>query len=151
MVGLHWQSRPRRLRTAWQICTALSAPLPTDAATLAASDAPIHVELNAAESVQNRCRLSFVVENKADAAIDSLKLDLAVFGRDGAIERRLVVEMGPVRAAKTMVRTFDVETECGQIGSILLNDVTACAPGDPATCLDRLTLSSRPAAIRFYK
>jgi len=151
MIGSHWQSGPRRHRAGWRVCAVLFALLRMDAATPAASDAPIHIELNSAESVQNRCRLSFVVENKADTAIDSLKLDLAVFGRDGAIERRLVVEMGPVRAAKTMVRAFDVETECGQIGSILLNDVTASAPGDPGTCLDRLTLSSRPAAIRFYK
>src|ERR1700704_6677155 len=58
---------------------------------------PIRVELNAAESVQSRCRLSFVIENKSEAAIESLKLDLAVFGRDGVIQRRLVTELGPVR------------------------------------------------------
>jgi hypothetical protein len=63
----------------------------------------------------------------------------------------MVVEMGPVRAAKTIVRTFNVETDCGQIGSILLNEVTACAPGELATCLDRPTLSSRSSTIRFYK
>ena len=130
---------------------ALLALLSMATPTLAAPDAPIRIELNAAENAQNRCRLSFVIENKADSPIETLKLDLAVFGQDGAIQRRLVVEMGPVRAAKTIVRIFDVESVCDQIGSILLNDVTACAPGEPGTCLDRLTLSSRPAGIRFYK
>jgi hypothetical protein len=74
-------------------------------------------------------RLTFVIENSAPSAIDILKLDLAVFDREGTIQRRMVVEMGPVHAMKTIVRTFNVETDCGQIGAVLLNEVTACAPG----------------------
>jgi hypothetical protein len=65
--------------------------------------------------------------------------------------RRLLTEMGPVRSAKTIVRTFAVEAECRQIGSILVNDVTACAPGEPGACLDGLGLSSRLQALRLYK
>lgn len=118
---------------------------------LAGSGDPIQVELNAIESVQSRCRLSFVVENKSEGAIESLKLDLAVFGREGTIQRRLVVEMGPVRGAKTMVRTFELDGDCAQIGSILVNDVTACTPGGPDACLDRLALSSRVPNVRLFK
>lgn len=151
MIGSYRQCRSASRWAAWRACVLVLLLASTNIAALAAPSDSIHIELNAAESVQNRCRLSFVVENKAETAIETLKLDLALFGRDGAIQRRLVVEMGPVRAAKTIVRTFDVETDCGELGSILLNDVTACAPGEPGTCLDRLTLSSRPAAIRFYK
>jgi len=91
--------------------------------------------------------LSFVVQNNAESAIDTLKLDLALFDREGAIRPRMIVEMGPVRAAKTIVRTFNVETDCRQIASILLNDVSACAPGELGACLDRLTLSSRSSTI----
>jgi len=121
-------------------------------ATIAAADPVIHIELNAAEAVQqDHCRLSFVVENNAENAIDTLKLDLALFDREGTINRRMIVEIAPLRAAKTIVRTFSVETDCGRIGSILLNDVTACSPGDPGGCLDRLALSSRPSTIRFFK
>jgi hypothetical protein len=117
----------------------------------AAAGDPIHVELNATESVQSRCRLSFVIENKSEAAIESLKLDLAVFGRDGVIQRRLVTELGPVRGAKTIVKAFELDTECGQIGSILVNDVTACAPVAPDACLDRLALSSHVPNVRLFK
>jgi hypothetical protein len=122
----------------------------TSPASAGAGDA-IRLELNAAESVQSRCRLSFVVENKSEGAIESLKLDLAVFDRDGVIQRRLVTELGPVRAAKTMVKAFELDTECGQIGSILVNDVTACAPMAPDACLDRLALSSHVPAVRMTK
>ena len=100
-------------------------------ATIATADPAIHIELNAAATgQQDHCRLSFVIENNAENAIDTLKLDLAVFDREGAINRRIIVEIGPLRAAKTIVRTFSVETDCGRVGSILLNDVTACSPGE---------------------
>lgn len=116
-----------------------------------AADQKLLVELNNAESADNRCRLSFVIENKSDVAIESLKLDLVAFGTDGSILRRLITEMGPVRAAKTMVRIFAVDTDCSALGAILVNDVTACTPGEPGACLDGLGLSSRLKALRLYK
>jgi hypothetical protein len=68
-----------------------------------------------------------------------------------AFAANLLTEMGPVRSAKTIVRTFAVDADCRQIGSILVNDVTACAPGEPGACLDGLALSSRLQALRLYK
>lgn len=111
---------------------------------------PIRVELNILDAGQKGCRASFVIENKA-SAIDSLKLDLVIFGKDGAISQRLVVEMGPLRAAKTVVKTFDLESDCASAGSILLNDVTSCSLPEPKACLDRLVLTSRIEKIRFFK
>ncbi|MGD9844942.1 MAG: hypothetical protein AB7U47_06090, partial [Variibacter sp.] len=65
---------------------------------------PITVELNAAEPVQNKCRVAFVIANKGATAIESLKLDLAIFNRDGGVQRRIVTEMAPLRRAKTIVK-----------------------------------------------
>jgi len=124
---------------------------PVQSSIGATAENPIRIELNTVENVQNSCRLSFVIENKGETPIETLKLDLAVFGREGAIQRRLIVELGPIRGSKTLVRAFDVEGDCAQIGSVLVNDVTACAPGDPGTCLDRLALSSRSSAVRLFK
>jgi hypothetical protein len=124
------------------------------AAALAApneSADPIRVELNSAESAQGRCRMSFVIENKGETAIDSLKLDFAVFGTNGVVQRRLVAELGPLRRAKTVVKAFEIEGDCASIGSLLVNDVTACAPGDAGACLDRLVLASRLSNVRFFK
>ena len=112
---------------------------------------PIRVELNLAESVQNKCRLSFLIENKSETPIERLTPDLAIFNREGIISRRLVAEMGPVYRSKTIIKTFEIEGECGQIGSILINDVTACTPGDPGLCLDRLVLSSRVPSISLFR
>ena len=60
-----------------------------------------------------------------------MKLDLVGFDTDGGILRRLITEMGPVHAAKTIVRSFIVDIDCHQLGAVLVNDVTACAPGEP--------------------
>ena len=116
-----------------------------------AADDKILVELNTAESSENRCRMNFVVENRSEGALDSMKLDLVVFGTDGGIMRRLITEMAPLRPVKTVVRAFLVEAECRQIGAILVNDVAACTPGNPNACLDRIELSSRVKDIRLYK
>jgi hypothetical protein len=116
-----------------------------------AANDKVMIELNSVEGADNRCRLNFVIENKSQVAIESMKLDLVAFGTDGSILRRLLTEMGPVRSAKTIVRTFAVDADCRQIGSILVNDVTACAPGEPGACLDGLALSSRLQALRLYK
>jgi hypothetical protein len=111
--------------------------------------ASVNVELNTVESTENRCRLTFVIENKAKEALDSLKLDLPVFNPQRIVQRRLATELGPVRAGKTIVKTFALEGGCGEIGSILVNDVT-CAPKAEA-CIDTVELSSRVKGVRLYK
>jgi len=116
-----------------------------------AADEALHVELNAIENTEGRCRLTFVIENKGKAAVESLKLDLALFNTEGAVYRRMLVDMAPVRPAKTIVKTFSTEGDCAQLGSLLVNEVTACQPGDPAACQDQLSLSSRVKTVRFFK
>ena len=111
----------------------------------------VQVELNALENTENRCRLTFVIENKGKTAVDSLKLDLVLFNTEGAVYRRMVVDMAPVRAAKTIVKAFVTEGECAQMSKVLVNEVTACTPGDAAACQDQLALSSRVKAVRLYK
>lgn len=132
----------------WRSIAIALVLLPTWA--LAAEDMA-RIELNAAVTQDGKCRLTFVIENKTDKAIDSLKLDLMTFDPEGIAYKRLVTEMGPVRPSKTMVRIFLVEGECSHIGSVLVNDVTGCAPDDATACLDGLTLSSRVKGVRLYK
>jgi hypothetical protein len=119
--------------------------------TLAQAEELARLEINAAETANNRCLLTFLIENKTSKAIDSLRLDLALFNLEGIIQRRMITEMGPIRGARTNVRTFPVEGECSQTGAILVNDVAACSAGDPGECMDGLALSSRVKTIRLYK
>ena len=83
----------------------------------AAPPDPIRIELNAAAAGEaDHCRLSFVIENKSETAMTSLKLDLVIFDRNGVIGRRLVTEMGPLHAAKTVVKTFALDGGCADVG-----------------------------------
>ena len=117
----------------------------------AAPTDPIRLELNALENAEGHCRISFVIENNGNAPLETLQLELALFNRDGIVQRLLAADMGPLRAAKTTVRSFTIDGSCDGVGSLLLNDVTACAPGDANACLERLALSSRVNDVRFYK
>jgi hypothetical protein len=116
----------------------------------AAADPKVNVELNTLEGTETQCRMTFVIENKS-AALDSMKLDLVVFNTESVVYRRILTEMGPVRAGRTIVKTFAVDSKCAQVGAVLVNDISACVPGEPAACLDGLTLSSRVKDVRLYK
>jgi hypothetical protein len=121
------------------------------ALAIAAEQQPISVELNGAEMAESRCRLTFVVENKNTTAVDSLKLDMFVFNQENRVYRRLLAEMGPLPREKTVVKFYGVDGPCGDIRSILVNEVTACPPAKPDSCLEGLALSSRVASVRFFK
>jgi hypothetical protein len=116
-----------------------------------AASEQVGVELNGVENQDNRCRLTFVIHNTLARPIESLKLDLVVFNTENIVSRRLVTEMAPVRADKTVVKTFAIDGACSDVGSILVNDVTACAPNEAAACLDMLDLTSRVKNVRLYK
>lgn len=112
--------------------------------------AGVSVELNRLEPKDATCRVSIVVSNPGDKAIDSLKLDLVFFDKEGVISRRLAVEAGPLRASKTTVKLFEAtDTPCDGVSRLLLNDVTAC--GGAQDCLGIVTTTSRVKGVEFGK
>lgn len=116
----------------------------------AAAESGVSVELNRLEAKDTTCRVSIVVANPGDKAMDSLKLDLVFFDKEGVISRRLAVEAGPVRAAKTSVKLFEAtDTPCDGVSRVLLNDVTAC--GGAEDCLAQVSTSSRVKGVEFAK
>ena len=122
-----------------------------DAATAAATAAaaPISIELNKLEPQGQGCRAYVVVDNKSDVTYSTLKLDLIVFGTDGVIARRNALDLGPVRASKKSIKTFDLDNPpCDGIGSVLVNDVLECKSAEQSftDCLDRMSASSRASA-----
>ena len=126
---------------------AAAAPL---ASLPAAAASGVSIELNRLEPKDGGCQVSIVVANPGDKALDSLKLDLVFFDKDGVISRRLAVEAGPVRASKTSVKLFNAaETQCDGVSRVLLNDVTAC--GGEQDCLAAVSTSSRVKNVEFGK
>jgi hypothetical protein len=135
------------------LAAALSGIAPARAAPDAA---PLTLELNRLEAREGgACRIWMVTRNGAAEALDPLRLDLVMFGRDGVILRRLAVDLGPLPAGRTAVRIFDVGGQaCDGIGQLLLNDVLACGGTEPArreACAEGLALRSRAAGVEFQK
>jgi hypothetical protein len=111
----------------------------------------VTVELNKLEPNGAACRAYLVAKNAAARAFDSLKLDLVMFDRNGVVAKRLAVQAAPLPVGKTSLKVFDIEGhDCAEIGSILLNDVLACAPAPPedangaaSGCLELVAASAR--------
>lgn len=119
-----------------------------------AQDTSVAVELNKLEPQGKSCRVFMLIGNKSDLVYQSLKLDLILFRPDGVIERRLLLDLAPLRASKTSVKTFDLDAlECNGFSSILINDAIECKSdsGPVNDCLDRLAVSSRAASVKFSK
>ncbi|MBS7813173.1 Tat pathway signal protein [Roseococcus pinisoli] len=116
---------------------------------------PIRVELNRLEARENACRVWMVLNNSGGEALDPLRLDLVIFGKDGVVARRLAVDAGPVPAGRTVVRLFDMTGQgCDGVGSMLLNDVLACGSQEADArnaCVTRATLTSRVSGVTFEK
>jgi hypothetical protein len=108
----------------------------------------VGIELNRLEDQGTSCRAYLVIANPGEVTFAGFKLDLVVFDRSGIVLRRLVVDLAPLRAAKTSVKVFDIaDTGCGSIGSVLLNDVLDCRDpgGNVADCVQRVSTSSKLA------
>ncbi|TGD96393.1 Tat pathway signal protein [Methylobacterium nonmethylotrophicum] len=116
--------------------------------------APLRVELNKLETAGEACKAVLIVENGKGGPIRSLRLDLYAFDPDGVVQKRSLVELGPVPARKTALRQFEISpTPCAQVGRVLLNDVTACDGQDLTreTCLERIEPASAKGAAPFVR
>lgn len=126
-----------------------AAPPTADAQTQEpAADAPIALELNKLEPREAACQAFLVMTNGEAKAFESLKLDLVAFDLDGVIIRRLAVEMGPLPADKTIVKSFPIDAvQCDGVGRVLLNGLLACRDesGDREGCVDLIATRSRDA------
>lgn len=152
------------------LCLALS-PMPLTAATAQATPAeaqaavtpaavsqpaapPLRVELNKLETAGETCKAVLIVENGKGGPIRSLRLDLYAFDPDGIVQKRSMVELGPVPARKTALRQFEISpTPCAQVGRVLLNDVAACEGQDLTreACLERIEPASAKGAAPFVR
>ena len=137
------------------VAMAAALAIARPAAAQEASAAPagkVMLELNKTEDQANGCRVYFVLDNTTADSFEAFKLDLVVFAPDGVILRNLATEMAPLRAAKRVVKMFDLaDLACNRIGSLLVNDVLECRAAEPRSdCVDLLAVDTR-AAIPLVK
>ncbi len=113
----------------------------------------INLELNALQDSDKGCRIAFVVENGLKRDIGKAAYEIALFDKEGMVERLMVLDFQDLPAAKTKVRRFDLaDAKCDAIGRVLVNDASACE-GDgieAGDCVARLNPTTR-SSVSFGK
>ena len=131
------------------VALAIAEPAAAQEAAAAPASGKVMLELNKTEDQANGCRIYFVLDNTTTESFEAFKLDLVVFAPDGVILRNLATEMAPLRAAKRVVKMFDLaDLACDRVGSLLVNDVLECQAGGPRSdCVDLLAVDTRAAVL----
>ena len=117
------------------------------------ASAPIRLELNRLEADGDNCHAYLLIDNSAGTAHRSFKVDLFVLDTDGIATKRVLLELGPIAAKKTLIRLFDIQNlPCAKFGKVLLNDVPVCdtETGEHQSCLASTTTDSK-AAVPLIK
>jgi len=107
------------------------------------------VELNKLEDVDTGCQAFFLFQNGLEQNLSEFEMSLAILTPDSIIDRLLTIDAAPLPAQRTTLKLFEIpDTQCTQIGEILLHDIPACTPqnGNPLDCFSFLELTSRAAA-----
>jgi hypothetical protein len=133
--------------------TAGRAQTPAPAGPKEAMSTPIRLELNRLEENGDSCRAYLLIDNSTGTAHRSFKIDLFVLDTEGIAAKRVVLELGPVAAKKTVIRLFDIQgVPCAKFGKVLLNDVLGCesATGEKQNCLAMTTTDSK-ASVPLVK
>ncbi|ACL56393.1 hypothetical protein [Methylobacterium nodulans] len=152
--GMPWfRARVGHLALDLLFCLAISLVM-LSSALAQTPEMPMRVELNKLDTVGEACRATLLVDNGKGAPIKSLKLDLYAFDTDGVAQKRVLVELGPLAARKTVLRQFDIASApCAQVGRLLLNDVIACEGAELTreSCLERIAPASAKGAAPFIR
>jgi len=106
----------------------------------------ISLELNAAQSFDTSCTLTFLVTNGLDTPIDGMTYETVLFDRGGQVNRLTLFNFGDLPPARARVRQFAVpDITCEGLGRIIFNGASICtvsgAPSD--VCETGLILSTR--------
>ena len=128
----------------------LSMPLaaaPAAAQTApAAPEASLTLDLNALQPSKGGCRLTFVVTNDLSTPIDRAAFEMALFDKQGVVDRLTVLDFKDMPAGKTKVSRFDLSgADCADISRVLVNHATECVGAgiEPKTCLGGLKTETK--------
>lgn len=127
---------------------ALCAALVPAAPALAQEDlgAALSVELNALDTVEGACRMSFLIQNGHESEITQAVFEAVLFDTEGRVDRLTLFDFGSLPAARPRVRQFVVpDMACDGLGQVLFNGAQTCSGEGLAedACEAGLVLTSR--------
>ncbi len=115
-----------------------------------ASDGKLTIEINKFEEITGGgCRAFFLFHNATPNSFEGFEMSLAIFNKDGVIDRLLSIDAAPLPVARTTLKLFEIpQIACADISQVLLHDVPVCKPqnGAQIDCYPLLDLKSRTTA-----
>ncbi|MEX3314513.1 hypothetical protein [Sulfitobacter sp. PS-8MA] len=112
----------------------------------APAPAGLQVELNAAETSEANCKLTFLITNRLETALDKAVYETVLFDQNGTVDRLTLFDFGALPVGRPRVRQFVVpQTSCENLSRILFNGAQTCTGEgvDAGTCESDLGLTSR--------
>lgn len=106
----------------------------------------ISVELNAIQTTDSACNLTFLITNGMDQAIDKVVYETVLFDLEGQVNRLTLFDFGKLPPARPRVRQFAVpKITCDQLGQVIFNGANTCEIDGTAApiCEAGLLLSTR--------
>ncbi len=104
------------------------------------------VELNNLQATEEGCLISFLVENRLGVDLDNTSFEMVFFDQNNFVDQLIVLDFNGFKQNKLKVRQFNLpETQCSNIGQILVNDIPTCEGQgiDSASCSEFLNAKSR--------
>jgi len=104
------------------------------------------IELNAAESLESGCKLSFLALNGHPSDIAQAVFEAVIFDAAGQVDRLTLLDFADLPTARPRVRQFMIPNlQCSSIGQILFNGASTCQSTDlkPGACGNGLMLDSK--------
>ncbi|MFG6499311.1 hypothetical protein ACGYK1_09120 [Sulfitobacter sp. 1A13191] len=131
---------------ALSLTIAQGAAAETPAATPASAAPALKVELNAADTTEANCKLTFLITNELSAPLDKAVYETVLFDREGTVNRLTLFDFGELPVGRPRVRQFVVpQTTCENLGRILFNGAQSCdgAGIEAGTCESALAPATR--------
>lgn len=131
---------------ALSLTIAEGAAAETPAATPASASPALKVELNAADTTEANCKLTFLITNELSAPLDKAVYETVLFDREGTVNRLTLFDFGELPVGRPRVRQFVVpQTTCENLGRILFNGAQSCdgAGIEAGTCESALAPATR--------
>lgn len=115
-----------------------------------AQTSKLTIEINKFEEIEGGgCRAFFLFQNNTPTSFEGFEMSLAIFNKQGVIDRLLTIDAAPLPVARTMLKLFEVpQIACTDIGQVLLHDVPVCKPqnAENTDCYPLIDLSSKTSA-----
>ncbi len=104
------------------------------------------LQLNSAQTIDNSCRFTFVVDNQTEKDISELVFETVLFSQQGEVIFFTLFDFGEVPYGTPRVRQFDVPGySCEDVKQVLINGIDKCVFSNSAVaeCKLKLETSSR--------